>query len=255
MITVFVFLAGLALGSFLNVCIHRLPKDESIVTPGSHCPECDKAIAWYDNIPVLSYLLLLGRCRSCKGRIPARYPLVEALTALLTTALFLKFGLHPKFFSYAIMSSGLIVATFMDFEHGVIPDMITMGGLAVGLILAFLFPSVVGENSVKDGVLNAAAGALFGGASIFLAGLLGKAMFKKEAMGEGDIWLLAMIGSFLGFRLTLLTFFIAPFFGAIVGIILRLKDGRETIPYGPYLSLGALVSVFFADKIVGLYGF
>jgi len=251
--SVFVFIMGLMLGSFLNVCIHRMPENESLVRPGSHCPRCRKNIPWHDNVPVLSYIVLLGRCRFCKKKIPARYPVVEILTAALLTALFLKFGLHPKFFSYALMTAGLIVATFIDFEHQVIPDIITMGGIVMGLALAFSFPSVLGENGVKGAVLNSGAGALFGGISIFLVGLLGKAMFKKEAMGEGDIWLLAMVGSFLGLRLTFLTFFIAPFFGAIVGIILRIKDGRETIPYGPYLSLAALVAVFFADRIVSLY--
>jgi len=253
MSVVIVSVFGLIIGSFLNVCIYRLPKDESIVTPGSHCPRCNRSIPWYDNIPVLSYLLLLGRCRFCREKIPVKYPVVEVLTAAIMTALFLKFGFHPNFFSYAIMSAGLIVATFIDFEHGVIPDMITMGGLVVGLILAVVFPSVVGQTNILGALLNSGGGALIGGMSIFLAGLLGKAMFKKDAMGEGDIWLLAMIGSFLGFKMTLLAFFIAPFFGAIVGIILKIKDGRETIPYGPYLSLAALMSVFFAEKILSLY--
>jgi len=253
MSVVIVAVFGLILGSFLNVCIHRLPKDESIVAPGSHCPKCNRSIPWYDNIPVLSYLLLLGRCRFCREKIPVKYPVVEVLTAAIVTALFLKFGLHPKFFSYALMSAGLIVVTFIDFEHGVIPDMITMGGIVAGLILAVVFPSVVGQANILGALLNSGGGALVGGISIFLIGLLGKAMFKKEAMGEGDIWLLAMIGSFLGFKMTVLAFFIAPFFGAIVGIILKIKDGRETIPYGPYLSLAALVSIFFAEKMLSYY--
>ncbi len=252
---IFVFAMGLMLGSFLNVCIHRMPRDESLAFPGSHCPKCGKDIQWHDNIPVLSYLSLVGRCRYCKVRISVRYLIVELLTAMVITALFVKFGLSPKFFSYSIMTIGLITASFIDFEHGVIPDIVTMGGIVVGLVLALSFPSVMGEMSAKNSVLNSVMGALAGGISIFLIGVLGKLMFKKEAMGEGDIWLLAMIGSFLGFRMVLLTFFIAPFFGAIVGIIAKLKYKSETIPYGPYLSLAALVSIFFAEKISGLYGF
>ncbi|MFA5144216.1 MAG: prepilin peptidase [Candidatus Omnitrophota bacterium] len=247
-----VFLFGLVLGSFLNVCIYRMPKGESIVVPASHCPKCKKAIAWYDNIPVFSYAALGGKCRSCKARIRLRYPVVEALTALVLTALFLKFCITPKFFTYSIMTCGLIVATFVDFEIQEIPDEISLGGLAAGFLLAFIFPSILNETMRSRAIIGSAAGALAGAGSIYFMGAIGKAAFKKEAMGGGDVKLMAMIGSFIGLKLVILTFFIAPFLGAVPGIILKLRKGAEIIPYGPFLSAAALVSIFFGNKIISL---
>ena len=247
-----IFAIGLMIGSFLNVCIYRLPKDESIVAPRSYCPNCKKAIAWYDNVPVLSYLVLMGKCRFCKARISPRYPIVEILTASLVTLLFISFGASAKFLADSIMVSGLIVAAFIDFEHQVIPDHVTIGGLILAPVLAFIFPSIMGEVSRLHGLFDSILGAVVGAAMIFLIGLLGKALFKKEAMGEGDIWLLAMIGAFLGWKMTILTFFVAPISGAIVGIFLKLKDGREIIPYGPHLSFAAVVVVLWGEKILRL---
>ncbi len=253
MVTVIIFVFGLLIGSFLNVCICRMPKNESIVVPASHCPHCKKDILWCDNIPVISYLLLLGRCRFCKTRISYRYPLVELLTALLLTALFLGFGGTPKFFAYSVLVCGLIVATFIDFEIQEIPDEISLGGIVAGLVLAFIFPSIMAEASRLRGFLGSLIGAFAGGGSIYLLGIFGKFAFKKDAMGGGDVKLMAMIGSFLGLKLVMLAFFIAPFFGAVPGIILKFKDGRETIPYGPFLSLAAIVAIFFGNRILGLF--
>ncbi len=249
---IIVFLFGLIIGSFLNVCIYRMPRNESIVFPSSHCPACKKSIFWYDNIPVLSYLILAGKCRFCKARIHWRYPLVEALTALLLTALFLRFGVTSKFFAYSIMTCGLIVSTFIDFEIQEIPDEISLGGLVLGLLLALAFPSILGSATRMHGILNSLAGAVAGAGSIFLMGAAGKFAFKKEAMGGGDVKLMAMIGSIIGWKLVILTFFIAPFLGAVPGIILKIKDGSETIPYGPFLSAAAIVSIFFGNSILGL---
>jgi leader peptidase (prepilin peptidase) / N-methyltransferase len=247
-----VFIFGSIIGSFLNVCVYRLPKGKSIVTPASHCPKCAKIIQWYDNIPLISYIILRGHCRSCKAAISFRYFIIELLTALVLTALFTVFGLSAKFFAYSIMSCGLIVATFVDFETSEIPDEVSMGGLIVGLILAAAMPSVFGAASRGHALLASVLGAAAGGAIIYITGFLGELIFKKEAMGGGDVKLMAMIGSFLGWKLALFVFFVAPLFGSIVGIILKIKSGRETIPYGPYLSLAALVAVFFGERIIRL---
>jgi len=247
-----VFIFGAIVGSFLNVCIYRLPKGKSIVTPASHCPKCNKAILWYDNVPVLSYLCLLGRCRSCKTPISPRYIIVEITTALLAVALFAAFGLSPKFAAYSILSAGLIVATFVDLEICEIPDEISLGGLVLGIIFMSAFPGALGETLWYKALIASVLGALAGGGSIYLMGFFGELVFKKEAMGGGDVKLMAMIGAFLGWKLALLTFFIAPLFGSTVGLILKAKDGREIIPYGPYLSLAAITSMFWGERILGL---
>jgi len=247
-----VFIFGSIVGSFLNVCIYRLPKGRSIIIPGSHCPNCTVPIRWYDNIPILSYIFLGGKARCCKARISFRYFIVEVLTALAFLVLFMSFSLTPKFFAYIVLVSGLIVATFVDFEIQEIPDEISIGGLVVGLILAIVFPSILNETTRLNSLLNSFLGALAGGAMIYVMGMLGEFVFKKEAMGGGDVKLLAMIGAFIGWKLTVLTFFLAPAFGSVVGIILKIKYGKDIIPYGPYLSLAAVVSIFFGEKIIRL---
>jgi len=250
---IFIFMFGAIIGSFLNVCIHRLPKNESIINPPSHCTACGKNIPWYDNIPMLSYLILMGRCRFCKGRISFRYFIVELLTALISYLLFMRFGMTAKFFAYAAFVSGLIVATFVDFEIQEIPDQVSIGGIAAGLILAAIFPSIFDTASRFAGILNSILGVAVGGGSIYAMGVLGKLVFRKEAMGGGDVKLMAMIGAFLGWKLVIFTFFVAPIFGAVVGIILKLKDGREIIPYGPYLSLAAVIAAFYGNRILGIF--
>lgn len=247
-----VFILGSIIGSFLNVCIYRLPKGRSVIFPGSHCPNCTAKIHWYDNIPILSFLFLSGKARCCKAKISFRYFIVEALTAAAFLILFIFFGSSAKFFAYAILVSGLIVATFVDFEIQEIPDEVSIGGLVIGLVLSAAFPSILNEGARLNGFLNSFFGALTGAAMIYAIGILGEFAFKKEAMGGGDVKLLAMIGSFIGWKLTILTFFIAPAFGAVVGIILKIKDGKDTIPYGPYLSLAAIISIFWGEKILRL---
>ena len=247
---VIVFIFGSIVGSFLNVCIYRLPKGRSIIFPGSHCPNCAAKIHWYDNVPILSYLVLRGKARCCKAKISFRYFIVEVLTAAMFLILFIAFGISTKFFAYCVLISGLIIATFVDFEIQEIPDEISIGGLIVGLILSAAFPQILNEGTRWHSFINSFLGALAGGGTIYAMGLLGEFIFKKEAMGGGDVKLLAMIGSFLGWKLTLLTFFIAPAFGAVVGIILKIKEGRDIIPYGPYLSLAAIVSIFWGENIL-----
>lgn len=250
MLYFFIFIFGSVVGSFLNVCIWRLPRDESIFKPRSHCPNCQRPIPWYDNIPFLSFLFLKGRCRFCKGRISFRYFLVEFITASLFLIFFLRFGSDPKFFIYTLLCCGLIVATFVDFKHQIIPEQITLGGLGAGLILSAIFPQLHEVVSRWRSVLSSLLGALVGGGSIYLMGLLGKAIFKKEAMGGGDVKLLAMVGAFIGWRLTVLAFFLGPFFGSVVGIYLKLRKKVDIIPYGPYLSLASIVSILWGEQIL-----
>jgi len=248
---IFVFVIGAIVGSFLNVCIHRMPISKSIVLPASHCPKCGTKLRWYDNIPVVSYALLLGRCRSCRERISIRYAVVEILTASLFVALFYKFGISAKFFIYSAFTAALIVAAFIDIDINEIPDSISLGGLAAGLVLSIAFPALFDTTSRIEGFLSSLSGALIGGIAIYAMGVFGKILFKKDAMGGGDVKLMAMIGSIVGWKLALFTFFIAPVFGAAIGILMRIRDGRETIAYGPYLSLAAVISILFARPLLG----
>ena len=247
---IFLFAFGSAVGSFLNVCIHRLPKNESIINPPSHCPKCNKRIAWYDNIPLVSYILLGAKCRNCKSRISFRYFMVELLTASLFMTLYWRFGFNPTYLGMAILCCGLLVATFVDFEYQIIPDEISIGGIISGLIFAVVYPRLLGETSHIAGGLKSLLGIVAGGGSIYITGLLGSMAFKKEAMGGGDVKLMAAIGAFLGWEMALLTFFLAPISGAIVGLISKIKFKQNVIPYGPFLSLSAVACIFWGRDIL-----
>ena len=251
-------------GSFLNVCIHRMPLGESVVWPRSHCPHCKKRIPGYDNIPFLSYLLLGGRCRFCKHRISLRYPLVELITAVTFLVFFMRYGLTYDFFVYTLFTCGLIIATFVDIKHRIIPDEISIGGLILGLLLIGITGFSLKPFAFNyRPLLKSLLGALIGGGIIYLTGLLFDIVYfrllkrppiqgETESMGGGDVKLLAMIGAFLGWQGAILTFFIAPFFGAVIGIVNLLAKKDHTIPYGPFLSLAAIVSLFWADNILRL---
>ncbi len=207
-----VFIFGSIVGSFLNVCIWRMPKRKSIIKPFSHCPICGKNILWYDNIPFLSYVFLKGRCRFCKNKISFRYFLVEFITALLFLVTFNFYGFAPLFFIYILLFSSFIVVIFIDSEYQIIPDEITYGGIIIGFILSVLYPPLQGQSSMKLAAWDSFIGILVGGGSIYLIGVIGEFIFKKEAMGGGDVKFLAMVGAFIGWKLTLLTFFISPVF-------------------------------------------
>lgn len=261
---IFVFIFGSIVGSFLNVCIHRLPKNESVVWPRSHCPKCQKRIPGYDNIPFISYILLGGRCRFCKERISLRYPLVELLTASLMLALYLRFGLSYNFFLYMVMLWALIISSFIDSSLRVIPEEVSVGGMIIGFIMVSV--SGFSFNPVKYNfapMLKSFIGIIAGGGIIYLTGKIFDLVYFKwmkkpaiggetESMGFGDVELLAMIGAFLGWQKALLTFFLAPFLGIIVGVIALVKKKDHAIPYGPFLSIAALVSLFWADEIIQL---
>jgi len=259
-----VFIFGSAAGSFLNVCIYRMPRDESVVWPRSHCPKCQKRIPGFDNIPIISFILLGGRCRFCKERISWRYPLVELLTAAFSVLLFSRWGLTYDFFLYMVLVWGLMIATFVDIRHRIIPDEISVGGLILGFILYSI--KGVDLNAFKFSftpMWNSFLGIVTGGGIIYLTGALFDLVYFKllkrpaingetESMGGGDVKLLAMIGAFLGWHKALLTFFIAPFLGIIIGLINLVYKKDHTIPYGPFLSLAAVISLFWADKIMRL---
>jgi leader peptidase (prepilin peptidase)/N-methyltransferase len=252
-VPIFIFVLGLCIGSFLNVCIYRMGLEQSVVKPPSHCPKCKKPIRWHDNIPLISFIVLRGRCRDCRSKISIRYFFVELLTGLLFLALFIRFGLTPFFFIYALFASGLIVATFVDFDFRIIPDEISVGGLIVGLVLSGIYP-VLHETSVWWlGLAQSLLGILVGGGILWVLGALGDFMFKKESMGGGDIKLLAMIGAFLGWKLALLALPLASVIGAVVGIIEKIRTKNSVIAFGPYLALGALVGLFWGDQIISYF--
>jgi len=244
------FIFGAMVGSFLNVCIWRMPREESIVKSASHCPNCKKTIQWFDNIPLLSFILLGAKCRYCKAKISARYPLVELLAGLLFIINYFYFGLSVKFFIYTALECALLVGTFTDFMHYIIPDEITVGGLVVGLILSFIIPSLHAVSIHWKGLLFSLWGAAVGGSLIYAAGFIGELVFRKEAMGGGDVKLMAMIGSIIGWKLALLVFFVAPFFGAAIGIYLKFVKKTDIIPYGPYLSLATVIAILYGNKIL-----
>lgn len=212
------FAAGSAVGSFLNVCIHRLPREESVVRPASRCPECSSPIAWRDNLPLLSYLWLRGRCRVCAARIPLRYLLVEALGGVLAVIMLLRFGAGAQAATGYVLACGLTVATFTDLEHGIIPDEVSLGGIAAGFAASWL-PGGIGP-------AESAIGAALGG-GILAAVAWGYArLAAKEGMGLGDVKLLAMVGAFLGWRGVVFTLVVASASGALVGVALLLLAGE-----------------------------
>jgi leader peptidase (prepilin peptidase)/N-methyltransferase len=236
---------GLLFGSFFNVCIYRIPRNESIVFPGSHCPHCDRDIKPWDNIPVLSYLILRGKCRFCKAGISWRYPLVESLTAALFLYTVHRFSISWDTLVYSIFVSALIVISFIDIDYRIIPDVISLPGIILGFLAAvFLLPL-----QWHDSLL----GILIGGGVILAVGYLGELVFKKEAMGGGDVKLLAMIGAFVGWKLALLTIFFGSLAGAVIGLVMKLFTGDEYIPFGPFLALGALAALCFGERFLHWY--
>ena len=248
MVNIIPIIFGAIMGSFLNVCIIRLPKEESIVAPGSHCPQCKKPIKFYDNIPLVSYLLLRGRCRYCHSPISIQYPLVEGITALGSLILFMKFGLSLSYLIYFAFVAALIVITVIDLYHQIIPDVISLPGIGVGLLASLIIPQIT--------FLNSLLGVLLGGGSLFLVATLYQWLFKREGMGGGDVKLLAMIGAFLGWKAVILTILLSSLIGSITGIIIMVSKGKDfkyAIPFGPFLSLGAMIALFYGPSLINWY--
>jgi leader peptidase (prepilin peptidase)/N-methyltransferase len=243
---IFAFVFGSAIGSFLNVLIYRLPRQLSIVAPHSFCPNCKKAIKWYENIPIVSYLLLGGKCSNCHKRISLRYPIVEALTGLLFVYAFSRFQLSFEFFFMLFFFCGLIVIAFIDFSFQVIPDIISMPGIAIGILYQIM----------KGDFFTGLAGMIFGGGLILVIRVIGGKVYKKEVMGMGDVYLTAMIGAFVGFPFIIPAIFIGALVGAILGIlyIISTHQSRESpIPFGPFLAIGGIAVVIFEPQIYQLF--
>jgi leader peptidase (prepilin peptidase) / N-methyltransferase len=247
-IIILFLLIGLSLGSFLNVVIYRLPRGMSLALPRSHCPSCKKSIHYFDNVPLLSFMLLGGRCRHCRSAIPWRYPLVEALSAVLLVSLFLKFQLTPATLIYGVLFGLLIPITFIDIDRMIIPDKLTAPGFILGLGLVFGFHFL----SWKSVLLGIAVP----GPALWLLGWVVSSLLKKEALGFGDVKFLIMAGTFLGFGGVVL----ALLFGAVLSLIflafgaaLKRLSLKSRLPFGPFIALGIIVYVYFGHEIVNWY--
>ena len=236
-----VFCFGLAIGSFANVCIHRLPLKESVVSPGSHCPKCSAAVRPLDNIPVISYIILRGKCRDCATSISPIYPAIELVTALLMLAGLFKFGPTFNFLVYAVVAPTLVIITAIDIEHQIIPDVITLPGIVFGL--------AVGVYTI--GFADSLLGFFLGGGLFYLLAVL-----SNGGMGGGDIKYIAAAGALLGWQKVLLVIFIGSFLGSLVGMFqigIQKKSRKSLIPFGPFLAAGTLITLFYGNPLIRLY--
>jgi leader peptidase (prepilin peptidase)/N-methyltransferase len=244
----FAFLFGLCIGSFLNVVIARLPAGRSIVHPGSACPHCGAAIAWYDNVPVVSYALLKASCRSCHASISWRYPAIELMCGALFAMAYLYFGPSPRLAAALIFLAGLVAITWIDLDHQIIPDVLSLPGIGVGLLLS-LAPGGIGWK-------NAIAGAVVGG-GLFVLIIVGSALILGQpGMGVGDVKLGAMIGAFLGWKLVLLSILLSVLIGGPLAATLLAtgrKGRKDPVPFGPFLALGGMISLFWGDALLAWY--
>ena len=269
MILVFCILIGLAIGSFLNVCISRIPLEESVIRPRSRCPNCKKSIANRDNIPILSYILLGGRCRHCKTKISIRYPFIEGLTAVIGGLIYLKFDIGVEWVVYLLFSAAMIALAFIDADHRILPDVITLNGLWIGIVLSLFLPL---NAPILARLLNAAgltnpsprfvsfvaslAGAAVGGGLLWA---VREAYFRLrgvEGMGFGDVKMMAMVGAFLGTPLTLFTIMVGSVLGSIIGVLLMRFSGKDRgyeMPFGTFLSFGAILAVLYGDELIRWY--
>ena len=247
-VNILAFSFGACIGSFLNVCIYRIPAALSIVHPGSSCPRCKTMIPFYDNIPILSYLLLMGKCRNCKAPIAIRYPFVELLGGLFALACSMAFGptLHGLV-AFAFIAT-LITVTFIDLDHRIIPDTISLPGIPIFFLAALAVPTVTWQAS--------AIGIVAGGGSLFAVAWVYQLITGREGMGGGDIKLLAMIGAMISWQGILFTLFAASAIGTLVGILAMIQSGKGmklAIPFGPFLAMGAIIYLFFGDALISWY--
>lgn len=270
----FIFALGAIIGSFLNVVIHRVPNEESIVFPNSACPNCNNPIKFYDNIPILSWLILGGKCRNCKNPISFRYPSVELLTAIIFGLTAWQIGFNPFLPVCLLFASAIISLIFIDAEHMILPNVITYPLLVFALLVRLLFPIFIGAEYFSDlrsypltlmagssvwliSLIGAVLGGLLGGGSLWLIGELWKRFRGVDAMGLGDVKMMFAVGALLGWRLTFLAIFIGALTGAIGGILLiakqKGKDLQAQIPFGIFLGIGTIVALLFGEKIIGWY--
>ena len=263
------FVVGLTIGSFLNVCIHRLPKGESIVHPRSRCPHCGQMIAAYDNVPVLSYLWLRGRCRHCRSRISPFYPLIELLTGLTFLLVYHLWGISPPAVKAVLLASALIVLIFTDLRERLLPDRITFPSIAAGFLFALWLPLEDGTAAlllrllggtnlpaVLLSIADALLGALLGAGLLFALGEIWYRLRRVEAMGLGDVKMMGMVGLFLGIKLTVLTLLLGSLLGSLLGglfLLLAGKDTRYELPFGTFLGVAALIALFWGPQLVASY--
>jgi len=270
----FIFLFGAAVGSFLNVVIHRVPNEESIVFPNSACPKCGKSIKPYDNIPILSWLILRGKCRNCNNTISPRYPAVEFLTALLFTLVYWQIGFSAFLPVGLIFAATMIALIFIDAENMILPNVITYPLLVFALLVRLIYPLIFGASFFSDfkifpliylqeypvwfvSLFGAILGGLIGGGSLWLVGEVWKRLRGVDAMGLGDVKMMFGVGALLGWQLTLLSIFLGAFSGAIIGIFLisrqKDKDMQTQIPFGIFLGIGSIISLLFGEQLVKWY--
>jgi leader peptidase (prepilin peptidase)/N-methyltransferase len=265
---------GAIIGSFLNVVIHRVPREESIVFPHSRCPSCGNVIAFYDNIPILSYVVLLGKCRSCKAPFSVRYPAVELLTALLFVAVTWHDGLTVALPFDLVFVAALVALVFIDAEHMILPNVITYPGIIFATVARVAIPFLSGTPHFDDlgslsqgplatypiwaaSLVGAIIGALIGGGSLWLMGWTWEKLRGVEAMGLGDVKMMFMVGAYLGWRLTILTIFMGVLSGSVIGIVLmmrqRRRDMQMMLPFGIFLGIGSIVALLVGSNIVEWY--
>jgi leader peptidase (prepilin peptidase)/N-methyltransferase len=245
---IFVFIFGACIGSFLNVCIYRIPEGKSIIHPPSACPQCGYRIRFYDNIPIVSYILLRGRCRRCQIHIPIRYPLVELITGLAALSVFLKYGPTPAAGIYFLFIAVLLVITFIDIDHQIIPDILSVTGIPLFFLLGFLVPFI----TWKDALI----GILAGGGLLYAVAFGYQLLTGRDGMGGGDIKLLAMIGAMIGWQGILFTVFVSSLSGTVIGLLLALPAGRSMksrLPFGPFLAAGAIAYLFCGPALIRWY--
>lgn len=250
------FFGGACIGSFLNVCIFRIPEDLSVVKPRSYCPLCKRPIPWYENIPIISWLLLRAKCRGCKAKISPQYVLVELMTAVIFLGLWKLYGPSTQTGIYMLMVSGLILGTFVDFKEMYLPDRVTIGGMIAGVALSTAFPELHSAANHLAGLKASLMGMALGAGILQTVRVLGTMAFKKEAMGFGDVKLLGAIGAFLGWESILFCLLASSLVGVFVGVSLILSKNNEwggRIPFGPYLALAAVLWIFGGDHMWEAY--
>lgn len=251
-----VFMFGACLGSFLNVCIYRIPAELSVSKPRSRCPKCLTDIKWYDNVPIFGWLMLGAKCRSCKAPISVRYPSVELLTAILFTLVWLRFPYDLVLAPYLVLTFGLLLGTFVDIDEMWIPDRVTIGGMIIGPIFSFLIPSLHGAEGHVGGLVESLIGLMVGFGSLWSVALIGKLVLKKDAMGFGDVKLMGTLGAFLGWQSIVFIVFVSSLLGTIIGVSLIAfgkKEWQSKIPFGPYIALAAILWVLGGSALWQLY--
>ena len=257
-----VFISGLMVGSFLNVCIWRIPAGEQVVKGRSICRSCKREIAAYDNIPLLSFVLLGGKCRRCKAPISWSYPAVEVATGLLFAAVLNRFGWTNAALVYAVFGAALIVLSVIDLREMILPDEITLPGISLGVIVSFFVPELHRAAAQWGGLWASVIGVLAGAGVMYLIGAAGTLLFKRklkaigeeEAMGFGDVKLMGMVGAVIGlWKVLLVSLVLAPMSGAVIGLAIKARTKQEIIPFGPFLAAGTLVALFFGDSIIHWY--